>query len=824
MTVAATLTSLQYTGIGVTSQFSFPNKIFSASDLVITVYDTSGNSYPFVNFANATLGWTYSVQGVDVDTGCIVVLSNVLTSGWVIDIRSLIPDTQSTSIKNQGQFLPELHEEAFDRATRMIQDLLRRTYTYGIHGPDTEIAPWPALPSAALRKGYALMFDGITGLPGLGFLSALNVTIGLLAPLLNLNQTAAELAAGVTPTNFAYPMLNPYRYGADGTGGTNDATAYVAVNAVIAKLLSGVAGWLDGLSVPGYWKTPQEIAAGVVPKSYQYPPDGTDMECVFRFMTEVQIADVLAGTATQDVSAAIQAANDYVEGKAAGAISTLGSLIAGTGYNGGNPGTFNIVALTGGHGQFVLATVVVGIAGAISSITIGYSGAGNWLGNPGNGYQIGDVLTLTSANMVVAGAASGGSGCTINVTGLATGGKTGTVTPGGSLFFPSGRYYCGTSGLRVGDMVRWLGTSVSGTQFSWNSAFNGNRITLGPDASGFNGRGGVYGMGTNLERCTVNATNGTGWGIYTTGLQQNGRIKDVWAMLGPNSTGGVFLQDHFGSANILCEDVYTFPPSGGVSGTAVGFHLDGGANLELNRCSCNGGGGTLLLAGVAVVSAGASVKIKNFECELSVTHIDIAATAGEGVINIDQASMNLGGSPAGSQALWIHSGFTGTVNALGLDCGNGQMLIRNDNTGESRLAGAGGALMNYIWSGTSTDVSIFQNTLVIPALLQVNPPPSTILNVDNLSSFDVNVANATAVTIAPPTITANAMPSSGRTGQQLWITVRNISGGAINVSWNAVFKLSTWTSPASSNSRSILFKWNGSNWVQVFQGAVDVPN
>lgn len=571
-----------------------------------------------------------------------------------------------------------------------------------------------------------------------------------------------------------------------------------------------------------YPQTAAEAAAGIVPVSTQYPPDAGGILNVFRYFTAAQIADVLAGTATQDVSAAIQMANDFVEGKAVGAIATLGSLVAGAGYNGGAPGTFNVVALTGGHGQFVLATVTVSAGGAISAITIGYVSPGNWVGNPGNGYQAGDVLTLTSANMVSAGAAAGGgSSCTVHVATLAAPAKS---VPGSSLLFPSGRYYCGNSGLRVGDMVRWLGTSVSGTQFSWNSTFNGNRIAVGPDASGFNGRGGVYAMGANLERCTLNATNGTGWGVYTTGLQQNGRIKDVWAMLGPNSTGGVFLQDHFGSANMLCEDVYTFPPTGGVSATAVGFHLDGGANVELNRCSCNGGPGALLLAGIAIVGAGASVKIKNFECELSVTHIDIAAGAGEGVINIDQASMNLGGTPPGSQALWIHSGFAGTVNALGLDCGTGQMLIRNDNTGESRLAGAGGALMNYIWSGTSTDVSIFQNTLVIPALLQVNPPPSTVLSVDNLSSFDVNVANATAVTIAPPTIASNAMPASGRTGQQLWITVRNISGGAINVSWNAVFKLSAWTSPASGNSRSILFKWNGSNWVQVFQGAVDVPN
>lgn len=214
MTVSSTLTSRQYTGTGTSAQFSFPNKIFSAGDLVITVYDTSGNTYPFVNFGNAVLGWTYSVQNVDVDTGSIVVLSQVLTNGWVLDIRSLIPELQSTSVKNQGQFLPELHEEAFDRLTREIQDLLRLTYTFGIHGPDTEFTSWPALPVASVRRGYALMFDAVSGLPGIGFLSAQNVTIGLLAPFLNLQQTNAENAAGVTPTNFGYQPGDIRRYGA----------------------------------------------------------------------------------------------------------------------------------------------------------------------------------------------------------------------------------------------------------------------------------------------------------------------------------------------------------------------------------------------------------------------------------------------------------------------------------------------------------------------------------------------------------------------------------------------------------------------------------
>lgn len=243
MTVASTLTAKQYTSTGVSTQFAFPNKIFAAADLVVTIFDLAGTAYPFVNFANATLGLTFSVQNVDVDTGCTVVLSGPFTLNWTIDIRSLVADTQSTSIKNQGQFLPELHEESFDRATRQIQDLLRLTYTFGIHGPDTETVPWPALPAPSLRKSYGLLFDAITGLPGLGFLSAQNVTLGLLVPLLNLQQTAAEATAGATVVNFFYPPLSVDRYATNTTPGTTSMTAAFQAAINVAKISGGVITW-----------------------------------------------------------------------------------------------------------------------------------------------------------------------------------------------------------------------------------------------------------------------------------------------------------------------------------------------------------------------------------------------------------------------------------------------------------------------------------------------------------------------------------------------------------------------------------------------------
>lgn len=81
----------------------------------------------------------------------------------------------------------------------------------------------------------------------------------------------------------------------------------------------------------------------------------------------------------------------------------------------------------------------------------------------------------------------------------------------------------------------------------------------------------------------------------------------------------------------------------------------------------------------------------------------------------------------------------------------------------------------------------------------------------------ITATNATAFTINAPTNPAS--------GQKLTIKIRNTSGGALGaVTWNAVFKMATWTSPATANSRSITFHYDGTNWVEESRCTTDVPN
>lgn len=81
----------------------------------------------------------------------------------------------------------------------------------------------------------------------------------------------------------------------------------------------------------------------------------------------------------------------------------------------------------------------------------------------------------------------------------------------------------------------------------------------------------------------------------------------------------------------------------------------------------------------------------------------------------------------------------------------------------------------------------------------------------------ITATNGTAFTINAPT--------GPVTGRSLLVTIRNASGGALGaVTWNAVFKLAAWTSPANGFNRTIAFYYDGTNWIEMNRITTDVPN
>lgn len=98
--------------------------------------------------------------------------------------------------------------------------------------------------------------------------------------------------------------------------------------------------------------------------------------------------------------------------------------------------------------------------------------------------------------------------------------------------------------------------------------------------------------------------------------------------------------------------------------------------------------------------------------------------------------------------------------------------------------------------------------------------PTVDLSLGN--QFVCTITDGVAFVVAAPT----NPPAAGL--EQVWeITFRNASGGAHGAgTWNAVFKTQATVFPAIANgfSRTIRFRWNGTNHVELMRTAADVAN
>ncbi|WP_262017010.1 hypothetical protein [Serratia liquefaciens] len=118
MTVSTEISREEYTGNGVTTDFDYRFRVFSADELVVSVADTTEN------ISTLVLNTDYTVTGVGSRTGGKVKLVNPLANAWRISIERDLPVTQETDVRNQGNFFPEVHEDAWDKLTMLIQQVI----------------------------------------------------------------------------------------------------------------------------------------------------------------------------------------------------------------------------------------------------------------------------------------------------------------------------------------------------------------------------------------------------------------------------------------------------------------------------------------------------------------------------------------------------------------------------------------------------------------------------------------------------------------------------------------------------------------------------
>jgi hypothetical protein len=218
MTVASTSRKAgPFLGNGVATSFPFTFKVFARTDLRLVHVASSGLATAL------TLDADYSVTlNADQDTapgGTITypLSGSALPTGEsLLAIGALVAD-QSTDLTNLGRFLPQVQEDAFDKAIILIQQLEERA-DRALTLPVGEVAN-ADLAAAGDRRDKLLGFDGTTGAPELTDFTQ--------------TQVARAIALAGAGSAVSSTFMSVKDQGAIGDGVTDDAAA---INGAIGVL------------------------------------------------------------------------------------------------------------------------------------------------------------------------------------------------------------------------------------------------------------------------------------------------------------------------------------------------------------------------------------------------------------------------------------------------------------------------------------------------------------------------------------------------------------------------------------------------------------
>lgn len=115
MTVPTLESVAEFSTNGVTTNFPFFFKFLANEDLIVTYVNPLGVS------SLLTLGTQYTINGAGNDEGGSIVTTAALAGPGQLIVSREMDAYQQTSLRNQGKFLAETHEDVFDRLTMLIQ-------------------------------------------------------------------------------------------------------------------------------------------------------------------------------------------------------------------------------------------------------------------------------------------------------------------------------------------------------------------------------------------------------------------------------------------------------------------------------------------------------------------------------------------------------------------------------------------------------------------------------------------------------------------------------------------------------------------------------
>lgn len=214
------------------------------------------------------------------------------------------------------------------------------------------------------------------------------------------------------------------------------------------------------------------------------------------------------------------------------------------------------------------------------------------------------------------------------------------------------------------------------------------------------------------------------------------------------------------------------------------------------------GSGTAGTSAALTINNCYSVHVRNNRFGYELVHDGVVESTQAQAVNV--ASNGFGvvcdnNTVAGTSGGAVAYALAGATNSRGC-------IIINDHYGAAWISG-GGTKTQGLWGSLQST-----GNFGITYSASMTPDASMVRNV-------ITATNGTAFTINAPSNTPT-IP-----GETFTLIIRNTSGGALGVAtFNAIYKLATWTQPANTNSRSITFAWDGTNWVEMSRTPADVPN
>lgn len=274
MTVSTIGSVAEFETNGVTTNYPFYFKFLANEDLVVTYVNPAGAS------SVLTLGTQYTVNGAGTDGGGSIVTTTALAGPGQLIVSREMDAYQQTSLRNQGKFLAETHEDVFDKLTMLIQQgfsIFKRALTrpFGrdyFYAEDRRIASVkdPVDSQDAATKGWAqVFFSGLIGAIQGPINNALNVLFvppsGIAGVVQDISSTTDMLkgvayvggagrVVGTVADVMALPVLGSktatalgYYAPSDGGGGTytyvSGSTATVNGGTVLSAV-GGTGRWL----------------------------------------------------------------------------------------------------------------------------------------------------------------------------------------------------------------------------------------------------------------------------------------------------------------------------------------------------------------------------------------------------------------------------------------------------------------------------------------------------------------------------------------------------------------------------------------------------